>query len=137
MDDALKRIGILVIVFVGGCLVGYLLLPSKPSKVITGTKTVEVVKYYKADQVITKPDGTTIATNVQSTEHSNTQEYSKTEINNKRYALEGSYLVGSTSRAAQTQLIYNLTSSLGVGVGVHYNITRNEVMGVLTGQIRF
>ena len=55
---------------------GYLFIPTK-----TVIQTKETVKYYKAKQVIYKPDGTVIASGVDSGSTSN--EYSKTEINKR------------------------------------------------------
>ena len=69
---------IVVCVFLGGMLVGYLLMPTKIHET-----TKEVKTYYKAKKVVTLPDGEVDAYGVDS--GSQEKDWEKTQVNPKRF----------------------------------------------------
>lgn len=109
-----NKIIVLVIVFLTGGLLGYFLLPEQ---IVTVVKEVQVVKYYKASKVETRPDGTTIATNVDSGSTTDENTYSKTETNVKRFTVE---LGGMTNKSVYTHFQGSMWGPIVIGLHVNY-----------------
>jgi len=134
-----RKYGLLVIACVCSFALAWVLLPSKVT-----IKEVKVIEYVKVatqtHQVAVTHNGTTTVTtdtNSISDSVTNSSSYTKEEINKKKMYVQGSYLFNREKQAFQVSLIGNVFGSVGVGAGVHYNITDKQSMGILTLQLGF
>jgi hypothetical protein len=140
ISNYLKKIATILIVFVVGIIVGYILLPTKVT-----VKEVKVVEYVKVNtktkQVAVIKDGvTTITTDIDSKSDSTTKtdSYEKEEINVKKYDVLITYGrdLDNSANLIGGQFISEPFNKVLLGVGYMRNVTTTSNIVLVSAGFR-